>query len=57
MEDPARVGSERPKAETTPAVTEPCRPSGREVYRAYSYHGQIGQRIGADDLEGRLEAV
>ena len=72
--EPERVGSERPSAETTPAVTEPANPfgfpiattswptwsrvrvaelGGDEVARLGAQHGEVGERIGADDLDRR----
>ena len=74
VDDAARsaVGSERPSAETTPAVTEPAKPfglpiattswptrsrsaspssAGDEVVGLGAQHGEIRERVGADDLE------
>ena len=75
---PERTGSERPSAETTPAVTEPAKPcgfpmattswptrsvsasprtAGDELVRLGAEHGEIGERVGADDLGRDLAAV
>ena len=75
---PERTGSERPSADTTPAVTEPgeavrvadrddeladAQPGrvaehGRvQVARVGAQDGEIGQRVGADDVERQLAAV
>ena len=73
-----RAGSERPSADTTPAVTDPPRPCGLPIATtswptrrrsaspsvagasespAVAQHGQVGERVAADDLEARLVAV
>ena len=72
------MGSERPRAETTPAVTEPAKPcglpiattswptrsrsaspssAGGEIARVDAQHGEVGEGVGADDLELELAAV
>ena len=75
---PSRVGSDRPSPLTTPAVTEPARPSGLPTAttswptrralgvaedgrlggrRPGAQHGEVGQRVGADDVDVGLGAV
>ena len=75
---PARAGSERPSADTTPAVTEPANPwglpiattswptrsrsaspsvAGHEVATLGAHHGEVRERVAADDRERELAAV
>ena len=73
-----RTGSERPSAETTPAVTDPAKPCGlpmattswpdpeplgvaehgrREAVLLGAEDGEVGERVGPDDLGRDLAAV
>ena len=76
--EPERVGSDRPRAETTPggdgtgeAVRVPDRDDeladlersrvaelgGGEAARLRPQDGEVGERVGADDLDGELAPV